>query len=534
MVALLGPAAGTALAGQAASISASEGEPFSGVVDTVSCTSAGRITNAAIDWGDKTGPSSGTVAQTGAGTCTISGSHTYGEEGSYTITVTYTSSGPDTGSATVSDTQPNASSGNALAGTNGQAVSGVVATFSDPAPEPLGSYSATIFWGDGTSSPGSIGSGFTVSGTHTYVYGGPYRVEVEIHDEGGALATPQTTASVSGCPQKAPSQPAPKYHPSGGIDQRYVEALYHDLLGRTPSSAALNNEVAALGAGETRATLVGSLVKSAEYRADLVGGLYLSLLNRPAAAQEVNFWALQLSGGTGYETIEGAILGSHEYIHLRGNDSVDGFLAALYCQALFRPLDTAARNYDETALGNFEQGVTSPAIVATNLLESGEALSPRIMAYYLRFLRRAPSPSELQYWVKMIQTVGTGDEQLIGSILTSSEYFKLFNPFAGALTRLTGPGTIRTSLSAPARVTLTILRVLHPARDAANNSATRLATRQVGVVDFGHHKKGRLVLHWNRKVGRRRLPRGNYVLLLRAFHGRKLIYVSDALPFKVH
>ena len=48
-----------------------------------------------------------------------------------------------------------------------------VATFTDPGgAEDLGDYSATIAWGDNSSSPGDIsysGGVFTVSGSHTYV-----------------------------------------------------------------------------------------------------------------------------------------------------------------------------------------------------------------------------------------------------------------------------------------------------------------------------------------------------------------------------
>src|SRR5207302_2221109 len=129
------------------------------------------------------------------------------------------------GSASVADAPLNAGGASGLSGTAGSAVTGVVATFSDPAPESPSSYSATIDWGDGSSGPGSIGNVFTVSGSHTYAYGGSYRVTVTIHDEGGAIAAPQTSATVSGCTGAGLSQPgSPFTPPAAGLDARYVEA----------------------------------------------------------------------------------------------------------------------------------------------------------------------------------------------------------------------------------------------------------------------------------------------------------------------
>ena len=54
LLALMGASAGIALAAPAAAITATEGQQFSGVVDTVSCMSQGRVTNVSIDWGDQT------------------------------------------------------------------------------------------------------------------------------------------------------------------------------------------------------------------------------------------------------------------------------------------------------------------------------------------------------------------------------------------------------------------------------------------------------------------------------------------------
>ncbi|HUE25606.1 MAG TPA: hypothetical protein VMP89_02445, partial [Solirubrobacteraceae bacterium] len=172
--------AGVAWANTAASISAVEGQQLNDVVvDTVSsCSNPQQLTNVTIDWGDGTTSSGGTF-ETGTNSCGIAGSHTYAEEGSYVTDVKYTSAagGPpnsDVGSAAVSDAQTMASGVNDFMVSDGAPLSAVgVADWSDPVPEPLTSYSATIDWGDGTANPGVIGSG-TVSGSHTYANGGRF------------------------------------------------------------------------------------------------------------------------------------------------------------------------------------------------------------------------------------------------------------------------------------------------------------------------------------------------------------------------
>ena len=65
-----------------------------------------------------------------------------------------------------------AATGENIATASGQAFSGVVATFTDASAGVLaGDFTATITWGDGTTSTGTVaavGSGFVVTGTHTY------------------------------------------------------------------------------------------------------------------------------------------------------------------------------------------------------------------------------------------------------------------------------------------------------------------------------------------------------------------------------
>jgi hypothetical protein len=85
-------------------------------------------------------------------------------------------------------------------GQNGIAITAVVATFTDS--QPTGnpsSYSASIGWGDGQSSAGTIIptiTGGKVQGTHTYNLPGFYTVTTTIRKTDGAVATATATAHI--------------------------------------------------------------------------------------------------------------------------------------------------------------------------------------------------------------------------------------------------------------------------------------------------------------------------------------------------
>jgi hypothetical protein len=95
----------------------------------------------------------------------------------------------------VSDTNP--AGGFSFISTAGTSVGGIVATISDPNTSATASaYSATINWGDGTTSTGTISGGsgsFTVNGTHSYAAAGTYPIAVAITAVGTNLGTSTVT-----------------------------------------------------------------------------------------------------------------------------------------------------------------------------------------------------------------------------------------------------------------------------------------------------------------------------------------------------
>ncbi|HEX9161048.1 MAG TPA: putative Ig domain-containing protein [Thermoanaerobaculia bacterium] len=85
--------------------------------------------------------------------------------------------------------------------TAGSPFTGAVAAFHDAnTASPASDFTATINWGDGATSAGTIistgGGNFSVSGTHTFASAGPFNVTVVVNDVGGSTAS--GTQAVSG------------------------------------------------------------------------------------------------------------------------------------------------------------------------------------------------------------------------------------------------------------------------------------------------------------------------------------------------
>jgi hypothetical protein len=162
----------------ATSISANAGQALNNVqVATFTSTYAGSLAadfSATIDWGDGT-TNDGTVTGSG-GSFTISGSHTYTTGGTDTLKVDVADTSPGTATASGSATATINLGGQVVltSATEGTALanSTAVATFSDNnLTDTAGSFTATIDWGDGITTAGSVvgaAGSFTVEGGHTY------------------------------------------------------------------------------------------------------------------------------------------------------------------------------------------------------------------------------------------------------------------------------------------------------------------------------------------------------------------------------
>jgi ELWxxDGT repeat protein len=100
----------------------------------------------------------------------------------------------------------NVKGGADLSGTEGAALSGTLATFTDPAGSAAGHYTAVIDWGDGTTTAGTVtasGGRFSVAGTHAYRRYGLYTPRVTVRDDGGSAVSVTDRVHVADAPLSA-------------------------------------------------------------------------------------------------------------------------------------------------------------------------------------------------------------------------------------------------------------------------------------------------------------------------------------------
>jgi hypothetical protein len=111
------------------------------------------------------------------------------------------------------------------------------------------------------------------------------------------------------------------------------------------------------------------------------------------------------------------IASSPEYFQNRGGGTNDGFLTALYADALNRGVDAGSRMGFDSPLN----GGGSRQQVATAIFGSAEYAMDLVQSFYQKFLHRAADSSGLNTFTGVLQGGGR-DEQVILDLVSSPEY----------------------------------------------------------------------------------------------------------------
>jgi hypothetical protein len=390
-------------------IQAVVGQPFTGTVATFTTLDPNPTTStftASINWGDGT-TSTGTIAQDASGAFEVMGTHTYSDTVSSPGSAWQTPSqailahprgfGGESFvvSVTIQDTSNNTSTAVSLASvtptplsivttsqtlklTSGTAFSAAVASFTDSDGDSAANFTATISWGDGRVTQGTVtanaNGGFDVGGTHSYRDGGTFAIFVRVRDQDGNTAVIYSAAVV------ADAAPPTVLEPVGA-----------------------------------------SLVQSAEYYADLILKDYQQFLGRTASAPEVAGWVNLMQKGLTDQQALADFVGSPEYYQHAGNTNT-GWLNAMYHDLLGRGADAAGENAWLQALATG----TSRSNIAVGFAASRERESILVQNDYQQFLDRSAAPAEVAGWVHAFQT-GMTNEQIIAGFVGSQEYYQQHN-----------------------------------------------------------------------------------------------------------
>ncbi len=409
---MLQTAGASPLAVTSANFSATEGQQFSGGVAAFTATSpsaAASDFSATIDWGDGT-TTSGTVTAGDAGGFLVTGSHLYAEEGAQNVSVTIhdNSSNAVTAHDAVAVTDaPLFGAGTHFLSAPGQTRHGVtVGSFIDTGGgEPVANYSATIDWGDGTTSAGTItalgGGVFRVSGDHTYSHPGVYSVNVSVADEGGATTTIHSVAG----------------NGHADDDDEFVSQAFEDILGRDADGESRDHFASLLQQGVSRSDLTAMLTHSDEYYGNRIRQAYQDYLGRGADGGGLNFWLARMRSGLTDEQLEAAFIGSSEfYAHAGGSDRA--WVDEMYFDLLGRAPDAAGEAYWTNALAHG----ANRSQVAAGFAASIEREGQKVRDNYLGLLGRQPTQAEINQWVNSFRH-GTSNEQVVAGFVASDEYF---------------------------------------------------------------------------------------------------------------
>jgi hypothetical protein len=128
------------------------------------------------------------------------------------------------------------------------------------------------------------------------------------------------------------------YRRSGGNDRAWIDALYHDLLGRTPATAEENAWLAAIGSGASRSSVAYGFAHSAEHETRVIVMDYQAYLGRTPNGSEISGWLTASQHGATNEQIAAIFVSSDEF-YLGSGGTVESWLTGLYQSVLGRPAD---------------------------------------------------------------------------------------------------------------------------------------------------------------------------------------------------
>jgi glucose/arabinose dehydrogenase len=213
-------------------------------------------------------------------------------------------------------------------------------------------------------------------------------------------------------------------------DERLIERLYFNYLGRQASPEEIAFHVASLSADVPRAAVAFNFMNTGEFNLGgrLVAGLYVGMLGRDA---EYNGWLFQrnaiATGQANPVSLTSNFLNSAEFSSKFGQLTEEQFAGLLYRNILLREPTNAEITLQARAL----RGGTTRSTLAHSFLSSAEfrnGTGPRLTAFllYATLLGRDPSPAERTAAIARI-TGGTAVLNLIQELMQSLEFAALQN-----------------------------------------------------------------------------------------------------------
>lgn len=249
-----------------------------------------------------------------------------------------------------------------------------------------------------------------------------------LRGQGGTSATPHSANAVVflATDQRGASFPRVvggvsdigAYQSQTNVNQTYVQAVYHDVLGRAADPDGLAFWTNQLAHGTPRGSVAFALVHSDEYyRNIIITPAYVNYLGRQPDPTGLAFWVDQMQHhGVTDEELEANLIGSLEFFNAHGGTN-SSWVDALYTVFLGRPADPAGKAF---WLEKLAEGETRFEI-ALSFSTSIERERQRITDDYTHYLGRTPDEAGINYWLGQFQ-LGVTNEDIITGFVASDEY----------------------------------------------------------------------------------------------------------------
>lgn len=198
----------------------------------------------------------------------------------------------------------------------------------------------------------------------------------------------------------------------------FAHRVTRDLAFRFATDQTIASTSAALTQGTTtRTAVVDGLMKTDEYRGLDVDRVFTRYLRRSADSGGRTYWINAISKGRALWRFRAQLFGSNEYFTKAGASN-GAYLDKVYLDVLGRLPDPSGRAF---WLGKLDAGAERGS-VALQFINAAEFRRTTVDNQYLRFLDRKPTAAEQDTWVKKLAGTATGEQDLIASLATSTEY----------------------------------------------------------------------------------------------------------------
>jgi len=201
--------------------------------------------------------------------------------------------------------------------------------------------------------------------------------------------------------------------------QKYVTAVYEDVLGRSPDAGGLSYWSNLLDQGAAIASVATAIAHSAEYYQNFViAPDYVKLLGRVADAAGLAYWTSQMQAGLTDQGLEAGFVASNEF-YLNAGGTNTAWIDSIYTLLLGRTVDASGETYwaGQLAAGD------SRSDVALAIADSAENETKLLDADYQHYLGRAADAGGVTYWLAQF-AAGQTNEDVIAGFTGSAEYYQ--------------------------------------------------------------------------------------------------------------